>query len=188
MINFDNAVDSNVAWLAMYSIFVRVTESHCLLRTYSISKKRPPYITPEIVCLSKDREFNHKKAMGALKGSPSAINYWSKAVDLRKTVNNLIKTAKRDCILTKFSEAANNPVKFWNAVAQLVPSKKTNTKTEEVFCPLTNEFCNGISAANVINKFFTGIGQDLNSRLPENLGTFHYWILSVLCHHYLQLI
>lgn len=170
--DFDNATDANRAWWYMYLIFIRVTDAHCPTRNFSISRERPPYITPEIVSLSKDREFNHAKAKSSVKGSDSANSFWKKAGDLRKEVNKCIKNAKRDYILTKFEAAKNNSTKFWNTIREIVPSKKGNSKLEGVYCPTTNRFCKDAEAANVVNKFFTSIGHELNEKLPSSSRSF----------------
>lgn len=91
---------------------------------------------------------------------------------LRKQVNNSIKMEKRDYILATFDQAANNPVKFWNAVAEIIPSKKSSPNLEGVFCPTSNDFCKGTKAADIFNRFFAESCQQLNAKLPEKSRDF----------------
>lgn len=65
---FDQAMNPDTAWDIMYSILLKIVDSHCPVKDYHISKKRPAYITPEIVALSQDRDYHHRMA------SQSSIN------------------------------------------------------------------------------------------------------------------
>lgn len=66
---FDNATNPDVAWDIMYSVFLEVVNDHCPYKVYHISKKRPDYITPEIIAMSRDRNYHHTMAVQSPRNS-----------------------------------------------------------------------------------------------------------------------
>lgn len=150
----------------MYSIFLKTVDAHCPHREYHISKKRPPYITPEIVALSHDRDYHHK--MAAQASTPDHVAYhYQLAISLRKAVNHAIKQSKRNYILDQFELCKKNPTKFWSTDSSLLPSVKSNV-IEGVFSKENNSFLTGLQAANEINSFFINVGLNLNTNLPPS--------------------
>lgn len=173
---FDNARDPNIAWMEMYCIFLQLTNRHCPIRTYNISSRRPEYIDQEIVALSNDRDFNHSKARLFRKGSSEYDKYWLKSIELRKEVNQKIKSAKREFIVKQFNDSSGNPTKFWRTVSTLLPKQK-DSSLKGVFVPDTKDYVRGKEAANAINRFFSSIGTSLNEKLPDPTTvshTFHF--------------
>lgn len=161
----------------MYSIFVKVTNNHCPIRSFNISNKRPGYIDQEIVALSNDRDYNHSKARLFEKGICDYLKYWSKSVSLRREVNQRIKSAKREFIINQFNESSGNPPKFWRTVSTLLPKQK-DLSLKGVFVPDTKKYVTGKEAANVINQFFSTVGVSLSKKLPNPTEDSHNYRLN----------
>lgn len=161
---FDRATNPDVAWDLMYSIILKVVNNHCPFKTYHISKKRPEYITPEIVAISRDRNYHHSMALQSPRNPELSNHHYKLALSLRKTVYKDIKNSKRSYILEKFNDGNGNPPKFWKTVSSVIPDTKS-TKIDGVFAK-DNYFVNGNEAANEINSFFVNIGTELNKKLP----------------------
>lgn len=79
---------------------------------YHISKKRPDYISTEVITLSKDRDYHHKMANHFPVGSDAANYHVRLATSLHKSVNTQIKNAKRQYILDKFESSQKTHQSF----------------------------------------------------------------------------
>lgn len=61
-------------------------------------KKRPKYITSDIIAMSRDRDYHHKLAAQAPPNSELANYHYKLATSLRKSVNFCIKNSKHTYI------------------------------------------------------------------------------------------
>lgn len=162
---YDQVVNPDIAWDIMYSNILKVVDAHCPFKEYHISKKRPPYITTEIISLSRDRDYHHKLAICSPENSPQAAYHCQLATSLRKTVNSNIKNSKQNFILNQFESSNNNPNKFWSTVSSLLLQVKSKV-IEGVFSKDNGSFLTGYEASQEINSFFINVGSEIDARLP----------------------
>lgn len=95
------------AWAIYYDIILKIAEKHCPPKLFTITKKKPPYITNEIIQLSKNRQKLFKKAL-----KTKNENDWERAISARSEANIGIRKARRRYIL--------------NLVKKLSPKQKTS--------------------------------------------------------------
>lgn len=51
-----------IAWSIYYDIIVKITDKYCPPKKFTITRKKPPYITNDIIQLSKNRQKLYRKA------------------------------------------------------------------------------------------------------------------------------
>lgn len=111
-------LDLNIAWNKYIKIITEVVDCHCLIISFNISATRPPYITPELEELSKDRE----DLLSVAKTTKNE-NDWKKAISARREANTFIRRARREYIMNQFSLAKGDNTKFWRAMNNITTNK-----------------------------------------------------------------
>lgn len=110
-----------IAWDIYYNIIMKIIDKHCPTRMFTITKKKPPYITNEIIQLSRNRQKLFNKAH-----KTKDDNDWERAVSARSEANTAIRKSRRSYILNQIKSAQGNNIKFWQAMQQLLPTDNDN--------------------------------------------------------------
>lgn len=106
------------AW-KMFSVFVDAMNKCCPLKTVTVRRDKPPYITKEILDLGKERDKLFQQAVK----SKLDID-WKLAKAQRQRVNYAVKNAKAYYIKFKLKTSKGDSRKFWNDIKILLPDKK----------------------------------------------------------------
>ncbi len=94
--------DPNDMWRVWKEMFLDCDDTHAPLKLKRIRKKRSPWITRELLCLIRKRDFLKKKAIAS---TNSATSDQSKRA--RNQTNNAIKLAKKRFVSDKRQFAQN---------------------------------------------------------------------------------
>ena len=156
--NMTQALDK---WIYM---FIYVSNKHAPMKNIKIKPQRPPWISNDIIKLTRERNNLHKKA--CKEQSKTLMDAYRK---IRNKINTIRTKNKRDYI--KNSIKSKNPSKMWNAINTAMNKSRRN----DVSSPR-------LSADN-LNKYFSEIGSSLaqgfNSEPPkwsqnESIHTFAF--------------
>lgn len=163
--NFLLIEDPNILWDKMFSKFIEILNDTCPLKTFTVTRDRPPYITHEIIIMGRERDKLFKVAR---KSGLEAD--WLAAKCQRQKVNYAIRKSKSCFFKQKLSECKGDSKKFWGVVKKLIPDIKSKNIVK-----ITNKDTGidmtGLSAANYVNEFFCNIGDKLVDKLPETEDT-----------------
>lgn len=114
--------DPAAAWDIYYGLITSLLSKYCPERVITTKSIRTPYVTNEIIQLSKNRDKLFRKAYKSKNGHD-----WEQAVLSRSEANIAIRKARRHYISNEVKVANENPIKFWDAMKKLIPSSKSDT-------------------------------------------------------------
>ena len=152
--SFRQTINPNNCWDLMEDFLTKFLDEHCPLKTFRSKENSPAWISHDIITLSKDRDTAWVKAR-----STNNADDWEIARRLRNWSNNAIKAAKADYIQGQLEENKKDPKKFWRSIKQVLSDNITGLI--DIKGPLNNESLPKNQQAQVINDFFTGIGEKL---------------------------
>lgn len=153
--------DPNLLWDEMFSVFINILNETCPLKTFTISKDRPPYINHDIILLGHERDKLFKIARKS-----GLESDWLAARRQRQKVNYAIKKAKSNYFKQKLKECKGDSKKFWNIINEIISEKRAKEIT--TITDKSKELdVTGLCAANYLNKYFCEIGDKLVEKLPN---------------------
>ena len=156
---FEDTDDILGAW---QSLFNDICDNHVPWKEVKIKSQAPPWITNEIR-IKMNRRFKLFKLAVASKCPVK----WSEYKRARNDVTRYIRQAKVSYFSDLFNQVKNTSA-YWNLV-----NKATNPTVRKSIGPLKREddtlALKDIDKANLINLFFTTVGEKLNNLLPSSL-------------------
>lgn len=154
--------DPNDQWIMMFNILLEIANKMCPVKTFNITKNKPIYITNEILELIKERDTVVRIAR-----THQDDEYWHRGQNLIKEVVRAVSQSKKDFIINQLEENRKDSLKFWKTVKQILPDTNSSN-INVIWDPDKNEMVSGILAANLINRYFSGIGKHLSSDLEHS--------------------
>ena len=156
--------DPSTAWDNLVSIFSGVVDKHCPFKFMSFDDNLPVWATRELLSEIKLRNSLTKKA-------DRTKNEYDIYMAERK--RNYITGFKRNLQKTYFTrsieEHKQDPKKLWKILRLLVGSGKSKTKIMSLNGRTGNE-----DMSNELNRFFSEIGPNLASQIPDSLLNQNY--------------
>ena len=152
--------DVNEAWNYLFNQILLEANMTCPLTTFKFKRDRPPWYNDELRDLSVNRDYIYKVATRS--GDPTDFEH---ARFLRNQVNSRIKSAKADYFMTKLNETKSDSKKFWCTIKEILPDHKSSS-IHTVINLDTDQMCNPNDTANIINSFFSTIGEKLANNFP----------------------
>lgn len=153
------------AWDIYYHKIIEIMNEFRPMKTFTTKITTAPYVTKDLIQLSKTRDKLFKKAFKSKNDQD-----WDAAIQSRSEANTAIRKARRSYILDEFISAQGNPIKFWETMKKLIPSSKTDT-IQSVFDTDGVTLLHGKEAANRINTYFCNISSVLDAELPQSNGS-----------------
>ena len=154
--------DPNEMWHEWKRNFMSCFDKHAPIRKKRIGNKRSPWINNELIKKLQERDLLKKKA-----DKTSDDLTWKKYKKVRNSVNNAIKTAKRNYFTINLDNSKGDVRKTWKLINELSSRQYKTTDISELKI-------NGhsISSANAMseafNSYFTSIGRDLANEIPKS--------------------
>ena len=129
-----------------------MADALCPLRSSSYAKNKPPWLSKELIELSKDKDR-------ALNLARVSKNHDDKqfAKTIRNRCNIAFRMAKRRYILDNLTEFADNPKKFWQHIREILP-KKHSQSLLTLFDDQSGHPITHAQTADYINNFFAQVG------------------------------
>ena len=160
--NFRSVADPNACWDLMETFLIDFLDTHCPIKTFRSKENTPPWVTHDILILSKDRD----RAWAQAKLSDSDED-WATARQFRNWANNAIKQAKSNYLQNELEANKKDPKKFWRNIRDILPEQSSgiiNIKNH-----LNNETLPKDQQAQVVNNFFVNIGGNINAKFGPDV-------------------
>ena len=151
--------DPNDACVKFKCLFTEVMDIHLPWKQMSFQTDSPPWITPEFVAAIKER--NHATTYSHRVQTLESITH---AHRLRNNVTALKRNLQRVYCQNAIDAAGTNTKKLWKVIKTVL---KTNRKTNRINS--INDKVTDNEISHELNSFFTGIGPNLTSKIPESL-------------------
>lgn len=153
--------DPNTMWEKMFSKFIDILNDTCPLRTFTVTRDRPTYISHEIIMLGKERDKLFKIARKS-----NLDTDWLAARRQRQVVNYAIRKAKSCFFKEKLNKCKGDSKKFWATVKQIIPDIRPKN-VDKIVEKSSGTELTATNASNYINEFFCNIGDKLVDKLPK---------------------
>ena len=147
-------------WETLYKRILTIVNDICPFRKSKYNKSRPPWITQELMELANDRDY----CMALAKKKP-LDTIILRAKSLRNEAKAAFKRVKEDYIKSRLEEFKDNPKKFWQEMANVIPSSHQVSNIilyEEDGTVLSKD-----NTPNFVNDYFSTIGQKLADDIGE---------------------
>ena len=151
---FRRVGNPNECWDLMESFLMGFLDNVCPIKTFRSKDNTPPWITHDIITLSRDRDT----AWATAKTTDSEED-WELARRLRNWTNNSIKAAKADYLRAELEQNKKNPKTFWRNIKHVLPEQSSGVIN--IKNPVSSETLPKNFQAQAINDFFAGIGEKL---------------------------
>lgn len=179
--------DPNTTWSILLNIYIECINIVAPVITMSNVKEKEDWVTPELLCLIRNRD-NEKELADKL-NSESHRKEFKK---LRKEVKTTVHRAKRNYVKMRIEDLDPNSRNYWAELKKIAPmGKKKGASVDPDMIALTDENGDEISegnTANYINEYFVSIGPKLSEqitfpndlyidtcKLKSSLGIMYNW-------------
>lgn len=141
---------------------LEVADKFCPFKSFSITKRKTAYLTNEILELIKERDTVLRLAR-----IHNSDEYWLRGQSLIKELVKAVSSSKKEFIMNKLIANQKDSSKFWKSVKLVLPDKNPQN-LNVVWDAEKKELVSGVLAANLINKYFCGIGGKLSNELEQS--------------------
>lgn len=155
--------DVDDVWDELYCQILATADNFSPYRDTMVRATQPGWLTNELIESSIERDRLLAKAKKS-----SDVSVITKAKEKRNELKTSIKNARSNFYIDTLKRHSGDPKKFWKKINDLIKGKST-THVTNVVDPNTGVLTDQYTSANIINKFFTEIGHQLDLKLP--LGT-----------------
>ena len=155
----NQGLEVNELWEKMYKIITEILDKLAPMRVSMFRKSRPEWLTAEIMEMMKDRD----RALKAAKMTQD-LEDKKRARKLRNHLNTTIKLAKNQYMLEKLETYKKDPKKFWQTIQDILPKSNSSSILlhNKDGTPM-----NDSQTGECINDFFSNVGSNLASKIPE---------------------
>ena len=159
--NVDLYSDPNDMWREWKEMFLGCVDKHAPLKLKRIRKKRSPWITRELLCKIRKRDFLKKKAISS---NNSAT--WDQFKRARNQANNAIKLAKKRYVSDNLKANKGNSRKTWKVINELT-SRNSGKSANILEIKADNRIVSSpMDIAEAINEHFSNVAQVLAPDIP----------------------
>ena len=141
------------------------------VKKIQIRSQYVPWLTYEK--LMQDRDDAQKHASNTQSGEN-----WQAYKHLRNTVNNRLKSEKRNCLTQQFNEKSNDSSKLWRSIKSWLQWKTTGPPTQLFHNGQLINSPSGLS--QTMNNFFVGKTTTIRNNLPPPTGDPHKTLRSMM--------
>ena len=150
----------DVIWESLYERIIRIVNDICPFKKSKYTNSRPPWITHELMELAKDRDY----FMTLAKRIPTE-GIVQRAKALRNEAKSAFKRAKEEFVKSGLEEHQDNPKKFWQELACVIPTGH-QLNSNIILNDENGEVLSKDNTPNYVNDYFSTIGQ----KLSEDIG------------------
>ena len=161
--NVDLHSNPNDMWREWKEMFLGCVDEHAPLKLKRIRKKRSPWMTNELLCKFRKRDFLKKKAISS---NNSAT--WDLLKRARNHANNTIKLAIKRYVTDNLKAMANksNSRITWKVINELT-SHNSGKSANILEIKADNRIAsNPMDTAETINGHFSNVGHVLGQDIP----------------------
>lgn len=101
---------------------LEIADEICPIKNFSITKRKPTYITNEILEMIKERDTVMRLAR-----AQNYSVYWQRGQNLIKEVVRAVSQSKKEFIINQLEENRKDSRKFWKSVKLILPDKNLQT-------------------------------------------------------------
>ena len=159
----EQTLSINELWNRVYSIIKHAADKLCPLRTSFYSKDKPPWLSKELIEISRDKDLALKHARKTGKTVDK-----ENAKVLRNRSNSAFRLARRRYILDNLNNNSDDPKKFWQSICEILPKTKSSSLLNLLKSD-TNEPISAELVAEHINNFFAQVGPLLANAIPTTI-------------------
>ena len=148
-------------WRQWKEMFLGCVDKHAPLKLKRVRKKRSPWITSELLCKIRKRDFLKKKAISS---NNSAT--WDQFKRARNQANNAVKLAKKRYVSDNLNANKGNSRKTWKVINEL--TSRNSGKSANILEIKADHriVSNPMDIAETINEHFSNVGQVLAHDIP----------------------
>ena len=160
-------VESKLNWRVWKSFFNDTLNMHAPFRHKRVKGNSVPWITPEIKCMMRNRDYHKKYAI-----KHGSQLHWQKFQLLRNKVNIEIRNAKSKYFHDKITDCfvMNDPKKTWKLINLLLgKNAKSNNVNELLIGGIS--VSDPKSIAEELNDYFISIGSKLAAEYENEPST-----------------
>ena len=149
--------DPNECWRVWKSFFNEILNIHAPFRHKRVKGNSVPWITPEIKCMMRNRDYHKKYAI-----KHSSQPHWESFQFLRNKVNVEMRNAKSKYFHDKITDCSvmNDPKKTWKLINSLLGNNNKSNNVNELLVDNTSVSVPK-SIADAFNDYFISIGSRL---------------------------
>lgn len=105
----------------MYNILLEVADKLCPVKEFCITKRKPVYLTNEVIELIKERNTVLRLAR-----NHNNKDYWLRGQSLIKEVVKAVSVSKKEYVIKQLKENQKDGGKFWKSVKLILPDNKSS--------------------------------------------------------------
>lgn len=158
--------DFNSAVETWDHLFSDVANTHAPIKKARIKGVQTPWMTSELRCAMRDRDYHHRKAV-----QKNSEYHWSMYKKTKAFVNKQVKKCKADYYLELINKNKANSGVLWKTLNDLTSRKSTSPVT----CIEADGalYTDSKSIAEVLNNHFSSIGSKLAAKIKS--GVNYVW-------------
>lgn len=158
---FDILSDVDDMWNMLHSAISYEMNIMCPVVYTKVNTTKPIWYNQELYEVSKERDRLFKKFRRS-KGVNEAT--FQLAVNKRNLFAKMVRTAKEDFYHNLLDTNKDNSQKFWKTMKDIL-EQDVNIKITQVYHYGTNHLCDESSTADIINNFFSSVGERIAGKL-----------------------
>jgi Reverse transcriptase (RNA-dependent DNA polymerase) len=93
----------------------------------------------------------------------------------RNLYNKLVRLAKKNHINDRLENSKKNPKKTWEILSELTGRSKSNLGVQSI-CSEGREYTDSLTKANIFNKFFCGVGEQISNSVEPTAVNFNEYL------------
>ena len=161
-------------WNNLYDRLLIIVKDICPFRKSKYNKSRHPWITQKLLELANDRDCQM-----ALAKKKRLVEVVLRAKSLRNEAKAAFKRAKEDYIKSRLEEHKDNPKKFWQEMANVIPSAQ-GVSNNIILYNTDGSVLSKDNTPNYVNDYFSSIGQKLADEIVDLSNAQQQFVTSML--------
>lgn len=158
---FDLLTDVDDMWSMILHAITYEIDCMCPVREIKINVSKPEWFSSELYELSKERDHLFRKYR---QGNRKYQISYQTAVTKRRAFSKLLKTAMETYFQEQLRLNQNNVLKYWSIISNVI-GRPMSKVIDQVFLYGTDILCEELDTANIINEFFSSVGERVSSDL-----------------------
>lgn len=163
---FDLLTDVDDMWNMIQEAIKFELDRMCPIKEIKVNTSKPEWFNNTLYEIARDRDRLFRKYR---QGKRKNLILYQEAVKKRKAFSKLFKTAREEYFQEQLLLNQNNALKYWSIISDIIGQSSVR-KIDQVFLYGTKVLCDEPDAANIINEFFSTVGE----RVSKDLGHLPY--------------
>lgn len=159
---FDLLTDVDDMWNMIQEAIRFELDYMCPIKEIKINTTKPEWFSNTLYEITKDRDRLFRKYRQGKRKKPAFISGSSKK---RRAFAKLYKSANESFFQEQLLLNQNNALKYWSTISDII-GQSSEKSVDQVFLYGTEILCDERETANVVNEFFSTVGE----RVSKDLG------------------